>query len=155
MLKTVVLLNIFVETMIIFFFMIHRWIESSKVQHLFEIFCNIINVFTVTSHQFNASLMNTSINFSQKYTYIWLSAAAATQCFSVSLSSCGAADYRLSAVVIFHNCFSVQSWYQTVCLSSGCINIDEGNLSQLHCCQLKSIITRHNLTWNTEIRRRV
>ncbi len=49
----------------ILFFKIHRWIESSKEQHLFEteIFCNIINVLTVTFDQFNASLMNKSINF--------------------------------------------------------------------------------------------
>ncbi len=34
----------------ILFFRIHRWIESSKEQHLFEIeiFCNVINVFIVT-----------------------------------------------------------------------------------------------------------
>ncbi len=40
------------------------WIESSK-GHLFEteIFCNITNVFLVTFHQFNASLLNKSINF--------------------------------------------------------------------------------------------
>ncbi len=46
----------------ILFFRIHRWIESSKEQHLFEIeiFCNIINVFTVTFDQFNASLINKS-----------------------------------------------------------------------------------------------
>ncbi len=39
--------------------------ESSKEQHLFEIeiFCSIINVFTVTFHQFNASLMT-------KYTFL-------------------------------------------------------------------------------------
>ncbi len=47
------------------FFRIHRWIESWKEQHLFEIeiFSNIINVFTVTFDQFNASLINKSINF--------------------------------------------------------------------------------------------
>ncbi len=44
----------------ILFFRIHRWTESSKEQHLFEIeiFCNIINDFTVTFDQFNASFMN-------------------------------------------------------------------------------------------------
>ncbi len=49
----------------ILFFRIHRWIESSEEQHLFEIeiFCNIINVFTVTFDQFNESLLNKSINF--------------------------------------------------------------------------------------------
>ncbi len=38
--------------------------NSSKEQHLFEteIFCYSINVFTVTFHQFNASLMNKSID---------------------------------------------------------------------------------------------
>ncbi len=37
--------------------MILWWIESSREQHLFEIqiFCNIINIFTVTFDQFNAS----------------------------------------------------------------------------------------------------
>ncbi len=41
------------------FFRIHRWIESSKEQHLFkiEIFCNIINVFTITSDK-NVYLLN-------------------------------------------------------------------------------------------------
>ncbi len=43
MLRTVVLPNIFGETRIYIFFRIHRWIESSKEQHLFEmeIFCNM------------------------------------------------------------------------------------------------------------------
>ncbi len=64
--KTVVLHNIFVWY--ILFFRIHRWIESSKEQHLFEIetFWNIINVFTVTFDQFNVSLMNKSISFLKK-----------------------------------------------------------------------------------------
>ncbi len=50
------------------FFRIHKWIESSKEQHLFEIeiFCNIINIFTITFDQFNMSLMNKSINLFQK-----------------------------------------------------------------------------------------
>ncbi len=61
MLKTV---NIFVETVMLLFFRIHRWIESSKEQHLFdiEIYCSIINVFTLTSDQFNASLLSKSMN---------------------------------------------------------------------------------------------
>ncbi len=57
----VVLLNIFVETVMrLIFFRIYR---SSKEQRLFEIkiFCNIINVFTVTFDHFIASLMNKSI----------------------------------------------------------------------------------------------
>ncbi len=39
------------------------WIESWIEQHLFgtEIFCNIINVFTVTFDQFNESLLNKNI----------------------------------------------------------------------------------------------
>ncbi len=39
--------------------------ESKKNQHLFEIeiFCNIVNIFTVTFDKFNAYLMNKSINF--------------------------------------------------------------------------------------------
>ncbi len=42
--------------------------QSSKEQHLFEIeiFCNIINVFTATFDQFNASLLNKSNNFLKK-----------------------------------------------------------------------------------------
>jgi len=46
LLKTVVLLNIFVETIILF---------SEFEQHLLEIeaFCNILNVFTVTFNQSN------------------------------------------------------------------------------------------------------
>ncbi len=60
MLKTAVLLNIFVETQI--FFKILWWIEISKDQHCFviRIFCNIIIVFNVTFDQFNASLLNKS-----------------------------------------------------------------------------------------------
>ncbi len=51
----------------IFFFWNLWWIESSKEQHLFEIkiFCNIINIFTGTFDQFNASLLNKTINFIQ------------------------------------------------------------------------------------------
>ncbi len=61
MLKTLIL---FVETLYILFFRIHRWIESSKQQHLFvtEICYNIRNVFNVTFDQFNASLISKSIN---------------------------------------------------------------------------------------------
>ncbi len=61
MLKTVVLLTIFVET---FFFKIIWLIENLKQQkHLFviKIFC-IINVFTLTFDQFNAPLLNKSMN---------------------------------------------------------------------------------------------
>ncbi len=38
-------------------------------QHLFEIeiFCNIINVFTVTFDKLNASSLNNSSNFFKKY----------------------------------------------------------------------------------------
>ncbi len=39
--------------------------------HLFEMetFCNIINVFTVTFDQFNASLLNKNINLFKKRTF--------------------------------------------------------------------------------------
>ncbi len=43
--------------------------DSSKEQHLFEMylnFCNIINVFTVTFDQYKSSLVNKSINFFKK-----------------------------------------------------------------------------------------
>ncbi len=59
----------------ILFFRIHRWTESSKELHLFkiEILCNIINAFTYTFDQFNASLMNKCINFfKKKYIYIYI-----------------------------------------------------------------------------------
>ncbi len=51
------LLNIFVETMIHFSGFFN---EGSIEQHLFEIeiFCNIINVFTLIFKQFNTSLLN-------------------------------------------------------------------------------------------------
>jgi len=47
------------------FFRIHRWIDSSEEQRLFEteVFCNIINVFTATFDQFNASLLNKNVVF--------------------------------------------------------------------------------------------
>ncbi len=50
--------TIFCGNWYILFFRIHRWIESSEEQHLFEIeiFCNI-NVFTVSIDQFNACLL--------------------------------------------------------------------------------------------------
>ncbi len=55
MLKTVVLLNIFVETETFFsgFFEI-------------EIFCHIWNVFTLTFYQLNATLLNKCIDFFKK-----------------------------------------------------------------------------------------
>ncbi len=37
--------------------------RSSKEQHLFEIFCNIVNVFIVIFDQFKTSLLNKSIYF--------------------------------------------------------------------------------------------
>ncbi len=37
--------------------------KKRKKMYLFEIFYNIINVFTVIIYYFNASLLNTSINF--------------------------------------------------------------------------------------------
>jgi len=56
--KTVVLLNVVVET-IIHFSGFFDW-KFQKEQYLFkiEIFWNIINVFTVTFDQFNGSLLN-------------------------------------------------------------------------------------------------
>ncbi len=46
-----------------YFFRIFWWIESSKEQYLFKmlVFCNIINVFTVSFDQCNASLLNKSV----------------------------------------------------------------------------------------------
>ncbi len=55
------LLNIFVETVIHSF---QDYLKiSSKEQHLFKTFSNIIQVFTVSFYQFNASILNKSINF--------------------------------------------------------------------------------------------
>ncbi len=65
MLKTVVLHNIFVETVIYFIFQDSQMNRISKEPHLFEIeiFGQIINVFTVTFDKFYASLLNKNINF--------------------------------------------------------------------------------------------
>ncbi len=58
MLKTAVMLIIFVLIMT----------DSSKKKYLLEIeiFCKIINNFTVTFDQFNVSLVNKSIHFFKK-----------------------------------------------------------------------------------------
>ncbi len=37
--------------------------KSSKEQHLYEMFCHILNVFNVIFDQFNASLLNKNNNF--------------------------------------------------------------------------------------------
>ncbi len=65
MLKTVVLLHIFMETVILVFkdSFINRMLKSTA----FICFCNIINVCTDTFDQFNASLQNKSIICFQKY----------------------------------------------------------------------------------------
>jgi len=55
MLKTIVLLNRYLETVTLFS-------RILKKQHLFEIFCNIINVFAVTFDQFHVSLLNKILN---------------------------------------------------------------------------------------------
>ncbi len=48
-------------------FCILWWIDSLKEHNLFKIFyCNIINYFYVTFDQFDAFLLNKSINFLQK-----------------------------------------------------------------------------------------
>ncbi len=71
MLKNLVMLNIFVETVIQYIIFKGYFDESLKKQHLFEIdiFCNVINVSTVTFDHFNASLINKSINFIQINSY--------------------------------------------------------------------------------------
>ncbi len=60
MLKTVVLMNIFVETWHIFKIL---WsLEWSNKQHLFDIeLCNIISVFTVTFGKFITAFLNKNI----------------------------------------------------------------------------------------------
>jgi len=42
---------------------IFYWILDSKIKIAAFMFCNIINVFTVTFDQINASLLNKSIHF--------------------------------------------------------------------------------------------
>ncbi len=62
-LKTIVLLHFLKKTMLLSSILLG--IERSKEQHLFkiEILCSIINIFTVTFDQFNASQINKSISF--------------------------------------------------------------------------------------------
>ncbi len=78
MLKSVVLLHIFVETTIYFFqaFLLNR-------KHLFEreTFYNIINTFTVTFDQINASLLNKS-----KKQKTWLQTVVCTYSWSQKLT---------------------------------------------------------------------
>ncbi len=63
MLKTVMLHDIFVETVM------HLIFKDTQMNIQFKrsafIRINIIDVFTVTFHQFNASLINKSIGFSE------------------------------------------------------------------------------------------
>jgi len=68
MLETVVLLQSFVETMIRFIFqdsLMNRKLKRTAFKKN-RIFCNIINVFTVTLGQIKESLLNLSISFFQK-----------------------------------------------------------------------------------------
>ncbi len=67
MLKRVVRINIFVETVIIVFQ--NSLISRKFRQHLFEIelLWNILNGFAFTFDLFNMSFLNKSINFIQKY----------------------------------------------------------------------------------------
>ncbi len=75
----------------VLFFRLHRWIESLNGQNLFEIdlFCNSINVLTVTVDQFNVSLfylknrtslkpLNTSICPNWFFSWVWLSEMRST-----------------------------------------------------------------------------
>ncbi len=57
--------SLFVETVIIIFFQDSLMDVKFKRTAVFEteIFCNIINVFTLTFYQLNASLIYKSINF--------------------------------------------------------------------------------------------
>jgi len=59
-LKTVILLNVFLQTIFFIFYFF-----DGKKQPLFEIeiFVNIIKVFTVTFDQFNAYLLNQLISY--------------------------------------------------------------------------------------------
>ncbi len=57
MYQTVVLLNILVETVMHFF---QDSLMNKKFKRTAFIFCNIINVFTITFETFNVSLLNKS-----------------------------------------------------------------------------------------------
>ncbi len=61
-----VLINIFVETVIHFSEYLDEYeVQKSRIFGI-EIFCNIINIFTVTFDQFKNSCLNKSINFFKK-----------------------------------------------------------------------------------------
>ncbi len=64
MLKTIVLLNVNVESVVQFFFFQNLLNGKWKKQHLFEIeiFSYSVKVFTVTFDHFNASLINKGVN---------------------------------------------------------------------------------------------
>ncbi len=79
----------------IYYFTIHFcrivwWKGSSKEQRLFKKSCNIINVFTVTFDQFNASLLNKSIVLSKNKiilaSNLWIFHISI--CFQVALLVC-------------------------------------------------------------------
>ncbi len=63
--KHLLLLLSMLKTVVKNIFRVLWWIESSKEQYLFkiDIFCNIINTFTITFDQFNAFLLNISLHF--------------------------------------------------------------------------------------------
>ncbi len=67
MLKAVVLLNIFVETVIHFIFQdsqMNRKFKKNSIYYKLKSFVRLLMFFTVTFDQFNAFLMNKSINTS-------------------------------------------------------------------------------------------
>ncbi len=71
LLKTFCCLIFFVET-VMHFLMILLWKEGSDQLQLFEIeiFCHIINVFTVTFDQLNAFLLNKNVFFSLSFFHL-------------------------------------------------------------------------------------
>jgi len=77
-------------------FKIHRRIESPKGQHLFEIdiFFNIINVLNITFDQFNAAVMNKTMNYLKENPY-WCQTFEWTYCklFKYYNSVCCSAIY--------------------------------------------------------------
>ncbi len=58
MLKTIVLLNIFVETTYFFVQDTLMKVQKNNTYLKYKSFCNIINVFTVTFGHFTTSLLN-------------------------------------------------------------------------------------------------
>ncbi len=87
------------------------YIASSKEHHLFEIeiFCIIINVFTLTSNQVNVSLLNNSIRFSKNKSII----AMLVYIFHLLYRSPWARQHQWMVSLII--CILFTSWFYPHC----------------------------------------